>query len=118
MRPDALADGWNVTATILPFTVALIGCWLAWRVDHVALLIAAIAVSFVVQTHLGNGTVLLGTFAVTVAVAVVRERRSCGGIDRRSWAITAAVVAVTTMPIVIDVVLDCPATSAASSAGR
>jgi hypothetical protein len=106
LPPGALSYGWNVTVTDLPFVLVVVGCWCALCGDRGALLIAALAASFVFQSHVGVGIVLGPALVVTVAVVVRRAVRD--GVDARRWAIGSAVVALTFVPALYDTVFHWP----------
>ncbi len=109
LEPDALAHGWNVTATIVPIMVIGIGCWCALCGDRAALLVAVGTTVFVVQTHVGSGFVVLPL--MTGVLFVAWKRRPGGAEGRRTdrslvWC--AAVLVGGCVSLVLDTLFDPP----------
>ena len=77
--PHTLSDGWNVTIALVPFLLTIVACWCALCHDGWAAAVAAVAFSFVVQSHIGFGVVLAPLATVTAVALVVAARRGDGG---------------------------------------
>lgn len=99
----SLVDPWNPWVAVLPFAWLLVLVWSVLDDDLVALPLAALAASFVVQAHVAY-LVPVGALTVVVVAALVRRRRGAAGdadaaVDadrdadrrRRRWWIGAAV---------------------------
>jgi hypothetical protein len=106
LPPGALSYGWNVTVTDLPFVLVVVGCWCALCGDRYALLVAALAASFVFQSHVGVGIVLGPAFVVAVVAVARRSMRD--GFDARGWIIGVAAVALTFLPALYDTLFHWP----------
>jgi hypothetical protein len=110
LLPNSLSDGWNVTIAVLPFLLTVVACWCAMCGDRRALLVAALAFSFVFQAHIGFGVVLVPLFVATLAVrARQRPWRTWTSGDRRAGLLAGiAVVATTAIPVAYDTVIHWP----------
>ena len=107
--PHTLSDGWNVTIALVPFLLTIVACWCALCHDGWAAAVAAVAFSFVVQSHIGFGVVLAPLATVTAVVLVVAARRGDGG--PRPWRELrrgTVALAITVVPVVIDTLRDWP----------
>jgi hypothetical protein len=97
LGPGLLLDPWNPWLALLPF---LCFTFLAWSVtcgDRAALPWAVGVGSFVVQTHVGYGLLVVGLLAVVLVVALGRNRAGLG----RWLAISGVVVVALWLPPLI-----------------
>jgi hypothetical protein len=97
LGPGLLLDPWNPWLALLPF---LLFVFLAWSVacgDRPALPWAVGVGSFVVQTHVGYGLLVVGLLAVVLVVALARDRAGLG----RWLALSGVVVLVLWLPPLI-----------------
>jgi hypothetical protein len=90
LGPGFLLDPWNPWAALLPFLFFVMLAWSVACGDHVALPWAAGVGSFVVQTHVGYGLLVVGLLAVVLVVAALGRTRA--GLVR--WFAAAGVVMV------------------------
>lgn len=108
MVSHSLSDPWNVTIAMIPMVVGIVGGWAAIDGDPWGLPIAAVAVTFVGQAHVGFGVVVVPLFLVTfAAVGVGALRRG----DRSSLLRSGLVVAgsaVLVVPVLYDLLVRWP----------
>ncbi|MBS1848903.1 MAG: hypothetical protein JST73_11555 [Actinobacteria bacterium] len=71
---DLLRDPWNPLLIILPTALFIVSCVAFVRGRAWALVVAACAANFAMQTHLGSAPVIAATSVVTMILAVVRGR--------------------------------------------
>lgn len=108
IRPLSLAEGWNVTVTLLPFALTAVGCWRLLDGDRAALPITAAAAAFVASAHVGVGVVILPTVLVVLPIMVARLIRRSEGLRDPFVAATAAIAAIAAIPVLLDVADDPP----------
>jgi len=76
--PDWLYSAWNPSVVVLPFGVALFGAAAFAAGEAGALVLAVVAASFAVQTHLGTLPVLLTVLVLAIASRTPPVRRLWG----------------------------------------
>lgn len=96
---SAVLSPWNPYVAVLPFLAFVFACWRLARGDRWALVVAAVAGSFVLQCHVGYLLLVAAIGVVTAGVAVVRHRHDIGGVP---VAVAAAVAALLWIPVVAD----------------
>ena len=108
LAANSLADSWNVTIAVLPFLLTIVACWCACCGDRWAWLVAAIAFSFVFQSHVGFGVVLVPVMIVTVVWLGVRSRRDQPDISRREIGLGIAAGTLLALPALYDMLARWP----------
>jgi hypothetical protein len=104
LGPDFVRDPWNPTITVIPLALLVVLVWSAVEGDTVALPIAALVGSFLVQAHVGYAVLVavLGVWAV-VGCALAHRRQPFAW--RRSAVVAAVVLGLCWMPVLIDQVV-------------
>jgi hypothetical protein len=108
-----ISDPWSNSIVTLPFGLMLFATWALMCGDRLALPIATITASFLVQTHVGNVVLALPLLAFGAAwlVAPVLRRGADAARKRdvlRSVVISAAIGAVLWLPPALDALLHRP----------
>jgi hypothetical protein len=91
-----LWDPWNPWVTVLPFALLVVACWAATCGDRLALPVAVLVGSFLVQAHVGFALLAVAL----LAWACVGALRS--GAGRRTWAVAVAVGVACWLPVLVD----------------
>jgi hypothetical protein len=98
VEPGMVRDPWNPWVTVLPFGLLVVVVWSAVEGDRLALPVAALVGSFLVQTHVG----FLLLVAVLWAWALFGFVRRGG--PRRALAWGAGVLALCWVPVLVDLI--------------
>ena len=108
LSANALTDSWNVTIAVLPFLLTIVACWCACCDDRWGWLVAAMAFSWVFQSHVGFGVVLAPLVLSTGVWLCVRARRDHTDITCGDVAVGIAAALGLALPALIDVVAHWP----------
>lgn len=71
LSPNALASVWNVTITNTAIVLFAVACWAVWCRIERAGIVAIVAGSFVVQSHVGTGVVIAPLAIATAGFATL-----------------------------------------------
>jgi hypothetical protein len=97
LGPSFLRDPWNPSITVLPFALLVVLTWSAWEGDRVALPASVIVGSFLVQSHVGFGALVLVLWVMAVGAFVRRW-----GVSRRWLGWSGVLLAACWLPVVMD----------------
>ena len=97
LGPSLLRDPWNPWITVLPFGLLVLATWAAVEGDTVALVVVAVAGSFLSQTHIGF-VPSVGLLTVVAAAGFWVRRR-----EWKPLAGAGAVLVVSWLPVLVHV---------------
>ena len=112
---DSLGDTWNATLAVLPFFLTIVACWSCACGDRAAPIVGAGAYAVAAQAHVGfafvAGPLVVATVLYVLFTPNLRQRLA----RRLVWA--AALIAVLSLPLLVDTLRDWPGNLPASLDG-